>query len=46
MFSELVTGVITRKIRDSGMDQPGPDSSLPRPNLRIAVIPAGNIYDL
>lgn len=41
-FSEIMNGLITRTARDQGVDFNNPNNELPRPALRVGVIPGGS----
>jgi hypothetical protein len=41
MFAEVVDGLLSRTLKDAGIDEPAPDSILPQPKWRIGIIPAG-----
>ena len=41
MFSEVVDGLLSKVVKESGVDDPTPDSNLPQPKLRLGIIPAG-----
>lgn len=41
-FSEIMNGLISRTARDNGIDPNNPDNELPRPKLRVGVIPGGS----
>lgn len=43
MFVELLHGLMARTHRDNGMDNPGPNTPLPHPKVRIGIIPAGKL---
>ena len=41
MFSELMHGMLTRSMREAGLDHLAPGDQPIRPKLRIGVIPGG-----
>lgn len=46
MFSELVHGLMTRTMREAGMDHLAPNTRPLTPSLRLGVIPAGTLLSL
>lgn len=41
-FAEVFNGLVLRTARDSGIDYDNPDARLPKPSLRVGVIPGGS----
>jgi len=41
-FAEMFNGLVLRTARDSGIDYDNPDARLPKPSLRVGVIPGGS----
>ena len=45
MFSELLNGLCERKLKEAGLEQTPEQNPIP-PDLKIGVIPAGNVYNV
>jgi hypothetical protein len=41
MFTEILHGLMARTLADNNIDQLTPETVLPRPSLRVGIIPAG-----
>jgi len=41
-FAEVFNGLVLRTARDSGIDYDNPDARLPKPSLRVGIIPGGS----